>query len=90
MWHVAALGAEPILWVPQRRERPKPANCSGSAEVGVGARLCENAQELRARKHYFLYCLCPIVLISAFIFQVDEIEKEILRAISDPAFSHLG
>ena len=28
------------------------------------------------------------MLISAFIFQVDEIEKEILRAISDPAFSH--
>jgi hypothetical protein len=36
----------------------------------------------------FLYCLLPIGVTSTFGFQIDEIEKDFLRANSTPEFSH--
>jgi hypothetical protein len=36
----------------------------------------------------FLYCLLPIDVTSTFGFQIDEIEKDFLRANSTPEFSH--
>jgi len=32
-------------------------------------------------REVFLYCLSPITVVSVFIFQTDEIEKDFLRAV---------
>jgi hypothetical protein len=39
-------------------------------------------------RNRFLYCLLPIGVTSTFGFQIDEIEKDFLRANSTPEFSH--
>jgi len=47
----------------------------------LGARPCENVHERGARSIVFLYLLSPLAVVSAFSFQTDEIEKNLLRAV---------
>jgi hypothetical protein len=40
------------------------------------------------RRNVFLYCYLPIAATSTFGFQIDESEKDFLRADWMPVFSH--
>jgi hypothetical protein len=49
-------------------------------EVGSGSRPCENVRKPRKRRIGFSICLPRIAVASTFGFQIDQIEKNFLRA----------
>ena len=48
--------------------------------AGLPAHLCENVREPRKRRIVFSIALLPTAVASTFSFQIDEIEKNFLRA----------